>query len=73
MCFIMGNFKVSLFPFSSCTTEGAMSADQQSKEPGENDGNNVSSKITRSACNSVADGVTVTGNFINTFLKRSLV
>ena len=50
-----------------------MSADQQSKEPGENDGNNLSQKITRSACNSVADGVTVTGNFINTFLKRSLV
>ena len=50
-----------------------MSADQQSKEPGENDGNNLSQKITRSTCNSVADGVTVTGNFINTFLKRSLV
>jgi len=42
MCFIMGNVKVRLFPFSSCTTEAAISADEQSEEPGENDGNNVS-------------------------------
>lgn len=41
MYFVMGNFKARWFVSFLCPTEAAVS-NEQSEEPGENDGNNVS-------------------------------